>query len=206
MSIADTPIRSPLEELLRPIARQWWLWVAFGVLSLMAGIVALINPGLSLLAIALLFGSYLIVAGFFDLLAGVTATDADTLRRILAVVLGILSLIAGVICLLRPGAGLFALVVVVGVFLVVSGVIQLAAAVSDGMPWLMAGLGVVNLVLGIIILAVPELGLVTFAILFGLGLVVRGAVAVAAGLRLRRLVSPPRPRTRPGATMRASSS
>jgi uncharacterized membrane protein HdeD (DUF308 family) len=206
MSIADTPVRSPLEELLRPIARQWWLWVAFGVLSLMAGIVALINPGLSLLAIALLFGSYLIVAGFFDLLAGVTATDADTLRRILAVVLGILSLIAGVICLLRPGAGLFALVVVVGVFLVVSGVIQLAAAVSDGMPWLMAGLGVVNLVLGIIILAVPELGLVTFAILFGLGLVVRGAVAVAAGLRLRRLVSRTRTRTRPGATMRASGS
>src|SRR4051812_24780239 len=168
MSIADTPIRSPLEELLRPIARQWWLWVAFGVLSLMAGVVALINPGLSLLAIALLFGCYLIVAGFFDLLAGVTARDADPLRRIFAVVLAILSLMAGVVCLLRPGTGLFALVVVVGVFLVMAGVIELARAIGDETPWLAAALGLVDLVIGIVILAIPGIGLVTFALLFGI--------------------------------------
>jgi short repeat uncharacterized protein DUF308 len=77
--------------------------------SVVAGAVALINPGLSLLTIALLFGCYLIVAGFFDLLAGVTATDADPLRRIFAVVLAILSLMAGVVCLLRPGRGAVAI-------------------------------------------------------------------------------------------------
>jgi uncharacterized membrane protein HdeD (DUF308 family) len=142
-----TPLRSPLEDLLRPIARYWWLWVLFGVLSVVAGAVALINPGLSLLAIALLFGSYLIVAGFFDLLAGVTATDADPLRRTFAVVLAILSLMAGVVCLLRPGTGLFALVVVVGVFLVMAGVIELARAVGDETPWLTAALGLVDLVI-----------------------------------------------------------
>jgi Short repeat of unknown function (DUF308) len=53
----------------------------------------------------------------------------------------------------------------------------------------------VNLVLGILILAVPDLGLVTFALLFGIGLVVRGAVAVAMGLQLRRLASPRRTRS-----------
>jgi uncharacterized membrane protein HdeD (DUF308 family) len=185
---------------------MWWLWVVFGVLSLLAGVVALVNPGLSLLAIAILFGCYLIVSGFFDVLAGTTAGDADTLRRILAVLLGILSLIAGILVLLRPGAGLFALVLIVGVYLVVSGVIQLAAAISDDLGWLTAGLGLVNLILGIIILAVPGLGLVTFAILFGVGLVVRGAVAIGAGLQLRRLAKPAETRTRPTSTMRPASS
>jgi len=49
-------------------------------------------------------------------------------------------------------------------------------------------------VLGIVILAVPGHGLVTFAILFGISLVVRGGVAIAAGLQLRRLAAPVRKR------------
>ena len=126
MSAAAAP-RSSIDDLFRPVARSWWLWVLFGVLSIVAGVIALINPDLSLLAIAILFGSYLIVAGFFDLLAGVTATDVDTMRRVFAVVLAILSLIAGVVCLLRPGTGVVALVIILGVFLVIAGVIQLAA-------------------------------------------------------------------------------
>ncbi len=201
---ATTALRSPLGDLLRPNARHWWRRVLFGVLSVVAGAIALINPGLSLLAIAILFGCYLIVAGFFELLAGVTATDADPLRRIFAVLLAILSLMAGVICLLRPGTGLFALVVVVGVFLVMAGVIELARAVGGERPWLSAALGLADLVIGIVILAIPGIGLVTFALLFGISLVVRGAVAIAAGLQLRRLASPHRTAT--GSTVRAARS
>src|SRR4051794_20220559 len=184
---AATTSRSPIEELLEPAARSWWLWMLFGVLSIAAGVIALIDPGLSLLAIAILFGSYLIVSGIFELMAGVTAREADTTRRVFAVVLAILSLIAGIICLLRPGTGILALVIVLGVFLVMSGVIQLVGAVSDDMPWLSAAVGLVDLVLGIIILAVPDIGLITLALLFGISLVARGAVSIAVGWRLRRL-------------------
>ena len=191
MSAATTAAgRSPIDELFRPAARSWWLWVLFGVLSIVAGALAIINPDLSLLALAILFGSYLIVAGIFDLMAGVTADDVDTTRRVLGIILAILSLLAGIICLLRPGAGIFALVILLGAFLVVSGVIELAGAASDDRPWLSALLGVVDVVLGIVILAVPDIGLITLALLFGISLVVRGAVAIAIGLRLRRLASP----------------
>ena len=184
---AATASRSPIEELLEPAARSWWLWMLFGVLSVAAGVIALIDPGLSLLAIAILFGSYLIVSGIFELMAGVTAREADTTRRVFAVVLAILSLIAGIICLLRPGTGILALVIVLGVFLVTSGVMQLVGAVSDDMPWLSVAVGLIDLVLGIIILAVPDLGIITLALLFGISLVARGAVSIAAGWRLRRL-------------------
>jgi len=189
---AATESRSPIEDLLEPAARSWWLWMLFGVLSVAAGVIALIDPGLSLLAIAILFGSYLIVSGIFELMAGVTAREADTTRRVFAVVLAILSLIAGIICLLRPGTGILALVIVLGVFLVMAGVMQLVGAVSDDMPWLSAAVGIIDLVLGIIILAVPGLGIITLALLFGLSLVVRGAVSIATGWRLRRLGEPDR--------------
>jgi uncharacterized membrane protein HdeD (DUF308 family) len=196
---------SPFDDLLRGIARYWWLWVLFGVLSVAAGIVALVNPSLSLLAIALLFGISLIVAGFFDVLAGFTADHADTARRVFAVLLGVLALIAGVICLRRPGAGLLALVLIIGTYLIVAGVLQLAASIGTPSPWLGVLLGAVNVVLGILILSLPGISLVTFAVLFGISLVVRGVFAVVEGMRLRRLAAPERAGARPPSTARPVS-
>jgi uncharacterized membrane protein HdeD (DUF308 family) len=202
MSATLSP-RTSVEELLRPIARYWWLWAAFGVLSIVAGAIALADLNLSLVALGVLFGCWLIAVGFFDVLAGVTAEDAGTARRVFAVLLGVISLIAGVMCLRLPGVGLLALVIVAGAYLVVAGVLQIASAVGDDQPWMGYVLGVVNLVLGILILALPDLGIVTFAVLFGIGLVVRGAVALWVGLRLRRLRPAARDRPVRGSTPRA---
>jgi len=197
--IATPSPRTSVEELLRPIARYWWLWVAFGALSIVAGVIALANLNLSLVALGVLFGCWLIVVGFFDVLGGVMAEDAGTARRVLAVLLGVISLIAGLMCLRLPGAGLLALVIVVGSYLIVAGVLQMAGAVDDDQRWVGFALGLVNIALGILILALPSVSIVTFALLFGIGLVVRGAVALWVGLRLRRL------RPAPAATVRRST-
>lgn len=179
-----------IESLLRPVARHWWLWALFGVVSIVAGVIALANPGLSLVAIGILFGCWLILSGFFDVLAGLTADNADGARRVFAVILGVVSLIAGVVCLRLPSAGLLALVVLVGSYLIVAGVLQMASAVGDHAPALPLALGFANIVLGVLILALPDVSLVTFAILFGIGLILRGAVALGLALRLRRLARP----------------
>jgi uncharacterized membrane protein HdeD (DUF308 family) len=161
---------------------------------------------LSLVALGVLFGCWLIAVGFFDVLGGVMAEGAGSARRALAVLLGVISLIAGVMCLRLPGAGLLALVIVAGAYLIVAGVLQIAGAVGDDQPWLGFALGLVNLVLGILILALPGLGLVTFAILFAIGLLVRGALALWVGLRLRRLRHGARGRTVRRSTPRAVGS
>ena len=130
---------------------------------------------------AILFGSYLIVSGIFDLLGGATSRDVDITRRVFSIMLATLSLIAGVLVLLRPGAGIVAMVIILGVFLVISGVLELAGAVSDDLPWIAAVLGLVDVALGIVILALPDIGLITLALLFGISLVVRGAGRSPAG-------------------------
>jgi uncharacterized membrane protein HdeD (DUF308 family) len=55
MTAAATSPRGSTEDLFRPIAKSWWLWVLFGVLAIGAGVLALIFPDLSLLAVAILF-------------------------------------------------------------------------------------------------------------------------------------------------------
>ena len=46
MTAAATSPRGSIEELFRPVAKSWWLWVTFGVLAIGAGVLALIFPGL----------------------------------------------------------------------------------------------------------------------------------------------------------------
>ena len=83
--------------------------------------------------------------------------------------------------LLRPGAGIVALVIILGVFLVISGMLGLAGAVTTTFPGSPPCSDWSNVTLGIVILALPDIGLITLALLFGVSLVVRGAVAIASG-------------------------
>jgi uncharacterized membrane protein HdeD (DUF308 family) len=48
-------------------------------------------------------------------------------------------------------------------------------------------MGIINAVVGIVILSWPKLGLATFAILVGVGLILQGIGTMAVGLALRRL-------------------
>lgn len=120
-----------------------------------------------------------------------------------------LALIAGVLVIVRPGAGLLALVRIVGTYLVVGGVLQLASAFSDARPWLRALLGLRDVMLGILIFAILDVSVVTFALLFGIGLVAtarsrssRHSACGACASPRRPAGARPRPRARPARSRR----
>ena len=106
----------------------------------------------------------------------------------MSAILGILALIAGVICIRRPGESLLAIVIVVGVYLIAEGVIRIVRAfeVSDGRGWAIM-LGLLDAIVGIVILAWPHIGLVTLAILFAVTMLLRGVFAIVVGFKLRGL-------------------
>jgi uncharacterized membrane protein HdeD (DUF308 family) len=101
-----------------------WGWqVAQGVVSVIAGIIALVLPGVTALAI-------LLVIAFWSIVNGVGAIiQAFTMRRqgasswgwVLAS--GVVSALFGIILVAQPAAGLLTLLWLVGVFAVVFGVI-----------------------------------------------------------------------------------
>src|SRR4051794_27331683 len=99
-----------------------------GVVSLVAGVLALVYPGITLLAVGLIFGVYLLMAGAFEL---VNAIVGDPESRALSAIVGIVGMIAGLVCLRRPGESLLALVVVLGIYLIVTGVAELVRAVGN---------------------------------------------------------------------------
>jgi uncharacterized membrane protein HdeD (DUF308 family) len=163
-----------------------WLLIAVGAISIVAGLFAIAYPDITLLALALFAGINLILLSALTLVDAF-AKDADGGARAISAVLGILGLIAGLVVLRRPGETLLALVLVIGIWLVVSGAVSflrsLDGVAGRGLEMLEA---VCEIALGVLILALPDLSLRTVAILAGIGFILRGALAIYGGWQLRK--------------------
>jgi uncharacterized membrane protein HdeD (DUF308 family) len=111
-------------------------------------VLAIVYPDATLLAIGLIFGCYLLIAGLFEL---VNAIVGESEPRALSAIVGVVAFVAGLVCLRRPGESLLALIVVLGIFLVVTGVVRLvgAFAISEDRGWAILS-AIIDLVLGIV--------------------------------------------------------
>jgi uncharacterized membrane protein HdeD (DUF308 family) len=112
------------------IGKHWGWMLAFGILTIAAGICALAWPGITLLAAAIVFGLQLIVAGIYRLVAAFAALEESTRTRVM---LGVLSLIIGLyavrhVLLALPGLSLVVMVFLIGAWLIFFGVLQTALA------------------------------------------------------------------------------
>ena len=113
------------------IGRNWWLFVVLGLVCLVAGILAMVWPGITLLTLGIL------ARDLSDGLRDHGDRRRDRRRaggRALSAILGIVSLIAGLICIRRPGESLLAIVIVAGIYLVAEGVIRVVRAFSTRGP------------------------------------------------------------------------
>jgi uncharacterized membrane protein HdeD (DUF308 family) len=169
--------------------KSWWsAWgvpMLVGAISLIAGVLAVAWPGVTLLALALIAGINLTVLSAF--LIGEAVADDDAEDRTLRIVLGVLGVIAGLIVMRRPGETLLVLILALGIWLVLDGVMDIVRAFLRGAEqrMLLVLSGLIDAGLGIAVLAWPELGLGTVAVLIGIGFIVRGLMLMYGAWKLR---------------------
>jgi uncharacterized membrane protein HdeD (DUF308 family) len=180
----------PIEpaEMLSRVGRHWGWIMAYGVVTLAAGIAALVWPGVTLLVIAVVFGIQLIVSGLFRFVAAFATDDLTGGTRVLFALLGVLSVIVGLWAVRHVLLTLIALVVLLGIFWVVNGAIEIFTALSrrqaPGRGWTLA-MGTFSVIVGVIVLAYPGLSLVGLAVILGIWLAVFGLMEIGAAFRLR---------------------
>ena len=170
------------------LGRHWGWLLGFGILTLAAGLCAVIWPGITLLAAAIVFGVQLILAGIYRLGAAFASTDATGGTRVLLALLGVLSLIVGLYAVRHVLVTIVALALLLGIFWVVNGVIELFTALSHremaGRGWRMF-MGILSVIAGLILLAIPGISLITLVVLLSVWLIVLGLMEISLGLRLR---------------------
>ena len=111
-----------------------------------------------------------------------------TSTRVAAGIVGVLTLVVGVVLLFHPAAAAGALALLIGVGLVLAGAFEIVAEWDAGHRGVSIALGGVLVVGGLLAVAWPGVTLVTLAIVVGLSLVVHGVIRVGIALAARQAV------------------
>jgi uncharacterized membrane protein HdeD (DUF308 family) len=181
------PVRPDAADVLGRVGRHWGWVLAFGIITVLAGIVVLAWPGPTLVVIAIFFGIELVVLGIFRFVAAF-GHDLTAGTRILYALLGVLSLIVGLYALRHVLITLLALALLLGIFWVVNGTVELFAALShremSHRGWMMV-LGVLSILAGIVLLVYPALSLVVLSVIVSVWLLVFGLMEISVAWRIR---------------------
>ena len=169
-------------------ASHWGLVLAYGLISVGLGIVLAVWPGETLVVVAVLIAIQLLVAGVLRIVLALGSTALDGGVRVLMGLTGGLSLVVGLLCLRDPVQTLLIVGLLLGVWWVVSGVVDIVAAVVRPVPgrraWDLVS-GLVSILAGGFLLVNPDLSLGVLVVVICAWLFLVGAAAVWAAFRLR---------------------
>jgi len=100
----------------------------------------------------------------------------------LLLLVGLLSVVAGVIILFKPGSSLETLAVIAGIFLLVDGILELLSSFIRSTPnrGQVALFGVLTAIVGVLLIRHPIGGVAAVALLIGIWLIAVGVIRVAA--------------------------
>jgi uncharacterized membrane protein HdeD (DUF308 family) len=161
---------------------NWWLMLLRGVFAIILGLIALIFPGIALLALIFVFGAYALIDGILAVVVAITE------RRYLPrwgwlVVEGVAGIILGIVAFVWPGETALILLYIVAIWAVITGVMELAAAFTVG-NWLLGLAGALSIVFGIILFVHPGAGLLSLLWLLGIYAIIFGVVLIVHAFQL----------------------
>ncbi|MFD6953171.1 hypothetical protein A6A08_01825 [Nocardiopsis sp. TSRI0078] len=173
-------------DLLDELSRSWWLVVLRGFAAVVFGVVALIWPEKTLVALAIVFGLYALADGAALGYAAYRALPGNRLSLAVQAVVGV---IVGLVALVWPLVAIAALVFVIGAWAVVTGVAEIITAIRlhahISSEWLLVFVGALSIVFGLLLWFWPLEGAQAVMLVIAMYAVIFGAVMAVAGFRLR---------------------
>src|SRR5262249_43681938 len=158
-----------------------------GIVGVVIGVLAFVWPGLTIAVLVGIFALYAFIDGITNLFTGLSRSASQGGRSWALVAQGFVGIVAGVVTVIWPGITALALLWFVAVWAIVTGALEIAAAIRlrkvvSG-EWLMALSGVLSIVFGGLLFAFPAAGVVGIAWLLGWYAAIAGIVLIALGIR-----------------------
>ena len=168
------------------LARHWWVIGLRGLAAILFGVLAFVWPGMTLAVLVLLFGAYALVDGVLTLIA---AFRGGVQHRIVMLVEGVVSVLAGLAAFVWPGLTALVLLYIIAFWAIVTGVLEIVAAIRvrraiSNELGLVIG-GVLSVVFGVVLLIAPGAGALAVIFLIGTYAVVFGIALLGLAWRLR---------------------
>ena len=171
-----------------PDVRKAGGWViVWGILLIVAGVLAVLSPPMAALAADLLLGWLLVFAGIVQIVYAFQQRGHDGFG--LKVLSGLLTLVLGVFLLLRPIAGIASIALLIGAFMLASGVSSAMLAFKlkpkAGWGWVLFD-GILSIVIALLIASGwPQSSIGFVGILVGIVMIYGGVWRIVLGRLLR---------------------
>ena len=176
-----------METMIDGIRQNAGMAVFAGILLIILGFLAMGSPLMAGLSVALFVGWMLIIGGIMQVIFAIKSRGG-----MFAILMGVLSLLAGGYMISNPGVTLAALSIILAVFLIISGIAEALVAFSvhpaDGWVWALIS-AIASFILGVMIWQqFPIGGALAIGILLGLKLLFSGMMLLMFGMAVRKSV------------------
>jgi len=176
--------------MLNVYTHNWWALALRGLAAVIFGVLAFVMPIATWTALVLLFGVYALVNGIFAIIGGIRAPK-DYKRWWALLILGIFSVIAGVLAFIMPDVTSLALLVMIASWAMATGIFEVVAAIQMRKyitgEWLMALSGILSVVFGVLLLINPFAGMLAIVWIVGIYALMFGILMLILGFKLRGL-------------------
>lgn len=167
----------------------WWMMLIRGIIAVIFGVIALVWPGITVVALVFLFGIYSIVDGIITLVRAIR--DRAQLRSWgWFVFTGVISVAAGVVALVWPGITALVLLYIIAFYAIIFGILgvvgsfKLKGFPGSGWGWLLAA-SVLAVIFGIVLLIFPGEGIIGLTWLLGWYAIFFGVLVLVAAFQVR---------------------
>jgi len=184
----DTTRGGEMKAVLARLGSAWGWIVAYGVASLLAGVIAVLWPSSTLVVIAIIFAAQLLVGAVYQFVVAFAIPNESGWLRALTALLSVFSFVVAIYLLGRVGLTLLVLATLLGIYWITLGVIELFLAIghseSRGRAWI--GItGILSVIAGGVVVIFPVSSLFFLTIYLGFWLVLFGVMLIVRGVGLR---------------------
>jgi uncharacterized membrane protein HdeD (DUF308 family) len=168
----------------------WKMLIVRGLIGIVFGVLAIVWPISTAIALALLWGFWALMDGIGSLTQAFRPEARGS--RLWLIVLGVIALVAAFFAIFSPAVTAVTLTWILGIWLIVRGVFEAVGAFTTNHltpRWFLLLGAAFSILLGILFAANPGKGAVGIAVFLGVVALLWGATFLVAGLSMRRLVA-----------------
>ena len=178
------------QNLAAALGRNWWLLLVRGLVAIVFALLTWAQPGVSLAALVLVFGIYVLADGLLGVWSAI-AKRRDNRHWWLLLLWGLVGIVVGVMTFIMPGITGLVLLMYIAAWAVITGVLQIVAAIRLRKEikgeWLMILSGLVSVAFGVLLFLQPGAGALAVAWIIAAYAFILGVLMVLLAFKVRKL-------------------
>lgn len=178
------------QNLAAALGRNWWLLLLRGLVAIVFALLTWAQPGVSLAALVLVFGIYVLADGLLGVWSAI-AKRRDNRHWWLLLLWGLVGIVVGVMTFIMPGITGLVLLMYIAAWAMITGVLQIVAAIRLRKEikgeWLLILSGLVSVAFGVLLFLQPGAGALAVAWIIAAYAFIFGVLMVLLAFKVRKL-------------------